>query len=172
MEFSVRLGYRFLTGNAGKAVQLITSGLSTYRSTGANLFCPLFLSHLAKAHAELSQFDDAWRCYDEAMAAIEATKERWYEAEAHRTAGEVALLSAGPYAAKAETYFQRALAVARQQQAKSWELRASMSLARLWRDQGRVSEARELLGPVYRGFAEGFDTRDLKEAKALVSELR
>ena len=73
--------------------------------------------------------------------------------------------------AKAEAYFERALAVARQQQAKSWELRAAMSLARLWRDQGKVQQARELLAPVYGWFTEGFDTRDLKEAKALLEEL-
>jgi predicted ATPase len=72
---------------------------------------------------------------------------------------------------KAEAHFERALAIARQQQAKSWELRASMSLARLWRDQGKVSEARELLAPVYGWFTEGFDTRDLKEAKALLAKL-
>ena len=72
---------------------------------------------------------------------------------------------------KAEEYFERALAVSRQQQAKSWELRAAMSLARLWRDQGKVQQARELLAPVYGWFTEGFDTRDLKEAKALLEEL-
>jgi predicted ATPase len=75
------------------------------------------------------------------------------------------------YAAKAETYFERALSVARQQQAKSWELRAAMSMARLWRDQGKRDEARELLAPVYGWFTEGFDTLDLKEAKALLDEL-
>ena len=105
------------------------------------------------------------------MTAIEATKERWCEAEVNRMAGEIALLSPEPDAAKAEAYFERALAVARQQQAKSWELRAAMSLARLWRDQGKVQQARELLAPVYGWFTEGFDTRDLKEAKALLEEL-
>ena len=89
----------------------------------------------------------------------------------HRIAGEIALKSPEPDAAKAEAYFERALAVARQQQAKSWELRAAMSLARLWRDQGKVQQARELLAPVYGWFTEGFDTRDLKEAKALLEEL-
>ena len=74
-------------------------------------------------------------------------------------------------ATKAETYFERALAVARQQQAKSWELRTAISLARLWHSQGKVSEARELLAPVYGWFTEGFDTRDLKEAKALLAQL-
>jgi len=102
---------------------------------------------------------------------VETTKESWFEAELHRTAGEIALRSPEHNAAKAETYFERALAVARQQQAKSWELRAAMSLARLWRDQGKPQQARALLAPVYGWFSEGFDTRDLKEAKALLNEL-
>ena len=105
------------------------------------------------------------------MTAVETTKERWCEAELNRIAGEIALKSPKPDAAKAEAHFERALAVARQQQAKSWELRAAMSLARLWRDQGKVQQARELLAPVYGWFTEGFDTRDLKEAKALLDEL-
>ena len=118
-----------------------------------------------------ANFDDAWHFVGEAMRAIETTKETWYEAEVHRTAGEIALLSRDLYAGKAEVYFERALSVARQQQAKSWELRAAMSLARLWRDQGKVQEARELLAPVYGWFSEGFDTLDLKDAKALLEEL-
>jgi predicted ATPase len=85
--------------------------------------------------------------------------------------GAIALKSRQPNAAKAEPHFERALAVARQQQAKSWELRAAMSMARLWRDQGKPQQARELLAPVYGWFTEGFDTRDLKEAKALLDEL-
>jgi predicted ATPase len=89
-----------------------------------------------------------------------------------RIAGEIALKSPEPDTATAQSYFERAVAVARQQQAKSWELRASMSLARLWRDQGKVQQARELLAPVYGWFTEGFDTRDLKEAKALLEELQ
>jgi predicted ATPase len=86
-------------------------------------------------------------------------------------AGEIALISPTPNAAKAQAYFERAITVSRQQQAKSWELRASMSLARLWRDQGKRDEARELLAPVYGWFTEGLDTLDLKEAKALLDEL-
>jgi predicted ATPase len=86
-------------------------------------------------------------------------------------AGEIALLSPEPDSAKAEAHFDRALSVARQQQAKSWELRAAMSMARLWRDQGNRDEGRELLAPVYGWFTEGFDTRDLKEAKILLDEL-
>jgi predicted ATPase len=132
---------------------------------------PRHLSHLAGAYAELGQFDDAWRCISEAMTAIETTKERWHEAEVNRTAGEIALKSPESDAAKAEAYFERALAVARQQQAKSWELRAAMSMARLWRDQGKREEARDLLAQVHGWFTEGFDTLDLKEAKALMEEL-
>ena len=105
------------------------------------------------------------------MTAMETTKETWCEAEVHRVVGEIALMSVHPDAAKAETYFDHALAVARQQQAKSWELRAAMSMARLWRDQGKRDEARELLAPVYGWFTEGFDTLDLKEAENLLDEL-
>ena len=160
-----------LTGRAADAVETITSGIAAWRSTGATMYLPSWLSYLAAAHAELGQLDAAWRCIGEAMAAVETTKERWFEAEVNRTAGEIALKSPEPDAAKAEAYFERALTVARQQQAKSWELRAAMSLARLWRDQGKVQQARELLAPVYGWFTEGFDTRDLKEAKALLEEL-
>jgi predicted ATPase len=159
-----------LTGKASRAVQLITSGITGFRSTGSTLFMPWYSSSLAKAHAQLDQFDDAWRCAGEALTTLQRTKERWFEAEVHRTAGEIALMSHKPDA-KAERYFERAIAVARQQQAKSWELRAAMSMARLWRDQGKRDEARELLGPIYGWFTEGFDTLDLKEAKALLEEL-
>ncbi len=129
------------------------------------------LSYLARAYAEIGQFDGAWRCIGEALTAVEATKERWFEADIYRIAGEIALKSPEPDAAKAEACFERALAVARKQQAKSWELRAAMSMARLWRDQGTRDEARDLLAPVYGGFSEGFDTLDLKEAKALLDDL-
>jgi predicted ATPase len=98
-------------------------------------------------------------------------REKWAEAEINRVAGEIALKSPEQDRGKAKVYFQRALSVARSQKAKSWELRAAMSMARLWRDQGRRDEARELLAPVYGWFTEGFDTRDLKEAKALLDEL-
>jgi predicted ATPase len=111
------------------------------------------------------------RCIGEAVTQIEKTKERQYEAEVNRVAGEIALKSPEPDAAKAQAYFERALSVARQQHAKSWELRAAMSMARLWRKQGKRDEARELLALVYGWFTEGFDTRDLKEAKALLDML-
>ena len=159
------------TGKASDAVQMFTSAITTYRSTGAAMVLPWYLSHLSGAYAELGQFDDAWRCIGEAMTAVDTTKERWCEAEVHRVAGEIALKSSEHDVAKAEAYFERALSIARQQQAKSWELRAAMSMARLWRDQGEVQQARELLAPIYGWFTEGFDTRDLKEAKVLLDEL-
>jgi predicted ATPase len=160
-----------LTGDAVEAIRKITVGTPAYRSTGSTLNLPAHLSYLALAHADIGQPVDAWRCIGEAISTTEASKERWFEAESNRIAGEIALKSPAHDQVKAEGYFEQALAVARQQQAKSFELRAAMSLARLWRDQGKVSEARELLAPVYGWFTEGFDTRDLKEAKALLEEL-
>src|SRR5262249_4778293 len=132
------------------------------------IYAPTQLSHLATAYAKLGQFDDARRSIGEAITAMETSKETWFEAELNRIAGEIVLKAPETDAAKAEYYFERALAVARAQQAKSWELRAAMSLARLWREP---QQARELLAPVYGWFTEGFDTRDLKEAKALLEEL-
>jgi predicted ATPase len=165
-------GYvRALTGRASDAVHTITAGITAWRSVGSTMFVPCYLSKLAKTYAYIGQFDEAWRSIGEAATTVETTTERWCEAELHRTAGEIALMLPEADAAKAESYFERALAVARQQEAKSWELRASTSLARLWRDQGKVQQARELLAPVYGWFTEGFDTRDLKEAKVLLEEL-
>jgi predicted ATPase len=160
-----------MTNRSLDAIQMIDAGVVAYRSTGATLGVPTALSDLARAYAALGKYHDAWRSINEAVAMIEKTKERWAEAEVDRTAGEIALKSPERDTAKAEAYFDRALAVAREQQAKSWELRAAMSLARLWRDQGKVQQARELLAPVYGWFTEGFDTRDPKEAKALLEQL-
>ena len=129
---------------------------------------PVYLSHQASAHADLKQFDDARRRLDEAMTAMETSGERWCEADILRMAGEIELMSPERDAAKAQTWFERAIEAARAQQARSWELRATTSLARLVRDQGRREEAHGLLAPVYGWFTEGFDTLDLREAKALL----
>jgi predicted ATPase len=160
-----------LSGEAPDAIQTIISGLSGMQSGGANILVSLALLHLAIAYSELGQWHEAERCLDETMAAIESTGERANEADAHRIAGDVTLKLPQPDPAKAEAYFDRALSVARQQQAKSWELRAAMSMARFWRDQGKRSEARDLLAWIYGWFTEGFDTLDLKEAKILLDEL-
>ena len=136
------------------------------------MYLPLSVSYLASAYAQLGRFNDAWRCIREAITAIGKSGEKWCEAEVNRIAGEIAVNSPEHNVAKAQAYFEHALSIARQQQAKSWELRAAMSMARLWRDQGKRDEARDLLAPVYGWFTEGFDTLDLKEAKALLDELR
>jgi len=160
-----------VTGRASEAVRLIAPQLAAYRSTGSTAMTPVGLSFLAKSFADLGQIEEAWRSVDEAKTVIESTKETWFEAHVHRIAGEIALKSPQPDAAKAEAHFEHALAVARQQQAKSWELRAATSMARLWHDQGKPQQARELLAPVYGWFTEGFNTPDLKEAEALLDKL-
>ena len=161
-----------LTDRASGAVEMITSSLVEFRSTGATYFVPFYLSCLATAHAELGQFDAARRAISEATAAFETTGERCWEAEIHRVAGELALMSPSPDISKAKADISRALLVAQKQQAKSWELRAATSMARLWRDRGKSLEARKLLAPVYGSFTEGFDTLDLKGAKVLLDTLK
>ena len=150
---------------------MIISGLTAFRSIGSTLYGGALSYHLGASYAGIGKLDDARRSIGEAITLTEATKERWYEAETLRTSGEIILLLRTSDAEEAETYFERALMVARQQQAKSWELRAAVSMARLWRDQGKRDEALNLLAPVYGWFTEGFDTRDLKEAKKLLDEL-
>ena len=108
------------TGQAADAARVITSGLGAYRSTGATMYLPWHLSSLASAHADLGQLDDAWRCIREAMTMIETAKERAWEAEVDRVAGQIVLKLTEPDQVKAQSYFEHALAIARQQQAKSW----------------------------------------------------
>jgi class 3 adenylate cyclase/predicted ATPase len=160
-----------LSGNASDAVRIITAGMASLQSTGATVSAPWLLATQARAYADLAQFDDAWCSFDKAIETIEIGKEKRWEAEVNRIGGEIALMASEPDMSKAESYFERALAVAREQQAKSWELRAAMSMARLWRDQGNRRQAQDLLAPVYGWFTEGFDTLDLKEAKALLEAL-
>jgi class 3 adenylate cyclase/predicted ATPase len=160
-----------LSGKASEGIQTITSGITTYKSTGSRVYLPIFLAHLSRAYAALGQFDDAWRCIGEALSAVETTKERWYEAEISRIGGEIALKLPQFGLSQAGTYFERALTIARAQQARSWELRAAMSIARFWHGQGMREKACALLAPIYGWFTEGFDTHDLKQAKALLVEL-
>jgi class 3 adenylate cyclase/predicted ATPase len=160
-----------LSGKASEGIQMITSGITTYKSTGSRVYLPIFLAHLARAYAEVGQFDDAWHCIGEALSAVETTKERWYEAEINRIGGEIALRLPQLGSAQAEAFFERALTIARAQQAKSWELRAAMSAARFWRDQGMRAKANALLAPIYGWFTEGFNTHDLKQAKASLIEM-
>jgi predicted ATPase len=129
----------------------------------------LYLGYVAKAYADLNQRDDASRYIEEAITVIETTGQSLWAAEVNRLAGEIALQSQEPD--KAQRSFERSLEIARKQQAKSLELRVAMSMARHWRDQGNRKQACGLLAPIYGWFAEGFDTRDLNEAKALLQEL-
>jgi predicted ATPase len=160
-----------LSGKASEGVQMITSGITTYKSTGSRVYLPIFLAHLSRAYAEVGQLDDAWHCIGEALSAVETTKERWYEAEINRISGEIALKLPHLGSPQAETYFEHALTIARAQQAKSWELRAAMSIARFWHGQGMREKASAVLAPIYGWFTEGFDTHDLKQANALLVEI-
>lgn len=159
------------TGKVSDAVALATTATAAMRLTGATAYAPWYLSYMAKAYAQLGQLDDARRSIAEAMTAAEVTGEKWCEADIHRTVGEIALTAPGRDTAKAEAYFIRALSIARTQQARSFELRAATWLARLWRDQGKGRQARELLAPVLGSFAEGSATADLIEAKSLLATL-
>jgi predicted ATPase len=157
----------------------IQQGLAMYRSTGAEFQRPHFLTLLAEVAGLLGQPEEGLAALDEALTLVEQTEERYYEAELYRQRGELLLLRAAKnHPAQdsreqhdVETCFQQALDVARHQQAKSLELRAAMSLARLWQRQGKRVEARALLEEIYGWFTEGFDTADLQEAKALLHEL-
>jgi predicted ATPase len=170
---ATRQGVLFaMTGKAVHAVEMITSAVAEHRSGGVKLSMPSALSMLARAHAEMGQHEKAWHSIGEAITAVETHKERIWEAEVHRIAGDITLMSPERDEVKAEAYFEGALAIARKQQAKSWELRAAMSMARLWLDQHKRQQAHDLLAPIYGWFTEGFDTLDLKEAKALLEQLK
>ena len=160
-----------LTGETSNIVNIMTSAVQAVQSTGTTLLLPRSKTILAYANCAVGEFEDAWRRIDEAIKSLETGKEKWFEAEVHRTAGEITLLAPEPDLAKAEAHFERALCIAREQEAKSWELRAAMRLARLWLDRGRRRQAHELLAPIYGWFSEGFDTLDLKDARLLLQEL-
>jgi class 3 adenylate cyclase/predicted ATPase len=156
-------------GDVGEGLSLLYSGSGAYRATAAELWVPHHNALLARACEVAGQIDEAVTLLDEALQTVERTGERWFAAEVNRHKGQL-LLRHGQSEA-AEELYRNALGIAEEQGAKLWELRAAVSLARLRRDQGRRSEARDLLAPVYGWFTEGFDTPDLKEAKALLDEL-
>jgi predicted ATPase len=156
-------------GEAGMAQ--VRQGITASRATGAALNVPYLCTLLAEVSAHLGHTDDGLQALAEAHTLVEQQDERWWEAEIHRLRGVLLLRQPGTPQAEVETWLQRALDVARRQEAKSLELRAAMSLARLWQQQGKRAEARELLAPIYGWFTEGFDTADLQEAKALLEEL-
>jgi tetratricopeptide (TPR) repeat protein len=157
------------TGQTADGIQQLLKWITICRAAGVKLILPFCLMTLAEVCQQAGQPEEGLKRIAEAAELLETTKERWAEAEILRMRG--ALLLSMHEAAAAEDSYRQALEVARQQQAKLWELRAALSLARLWRDQGKREEARDLLAPVYGWFTEGFDTVDLKEAKALLDEL-
>jgi predicted ATPase len=156
-------------GQQAETISQLQASLADWTATGPRLHGTVWLGFLAEAHLRADQLDDALATLDRAAATAAETGECYYQAELYRLRGRV-LAKTGD-AAQAASWLQRAIDVARSQQAKSLELRAATSLARLWRDQGKRAQAHDLLAPVYGWFTEGFDTADLKDAKALLDEL-
>jgi predicted ATPase len=160
-----------MQGKGAEGIAQMRQGLVAYRATGAELHRPYFLSLLAEAYGKVGQPEEGLSLLEEALAVVENTGERYWEAELHRSKGELLLTQKGQKIGEAEECFQKALDTARGQQGKSLELRAAMSLSRLWQQQGKQEEAHQLLAEIYSWFTEGFDTLDLKEAKVLLEEL-
>jgi predicted ATPase len=158
-------------GRNQEAIAQIQEGLAALRTVGAEVERPLDLSLLAEACMKTGRLDDGLSALTEALAVADEREARVYEAEAHRLKGELLLKQNNSNAAEAQSCFQRAIEIARKQSAKSWELRATMSFARLLDKQGKRDEARAMLADIYGWFTEGFDTADLKDAKALLDEL-
>jgi predicted ATPase len=157
-------------GQGAEGMAEMRQGLAAHQATGAELARPHYLALLAGAYGNAGQANEGLTLLGEALAAVDARGERWCEAELYRLQGELLLERSAAHDVEAEACLQQALAVARRQQAKSWELRAAMSLSQLWQRQGKRAEAHQLLAEVYDWFTEGFDTADLREAKALLEE--
>jgi adenylate cyclase len=158
-------------GQGAEGIGQMRQGLMAERATGAESHRPYFLALLGRGHGHAGQTEEGLHVLAEALVVVRHTGECVYQAELHRLQGELLLALSADNHAEAEGCFHQALTVARRQQAKSWELRASMSLARLWQRQGKRADARQLLAPIYDWFTEGFDTADLQEAKTLLEEL-
>jgi predicted ATPase len=158
-------------GEGAEGIAQVRQGLVAHRATGAELHVPYFLSLLAEAYGEVGQPEEGLTVLVEALAIVDNTGERYWEAELCRRKGELLLMQQGQKVGEAEECFQKALDTACRQQAKSLELRAAMGLSRLWQQQGKQEEAHQQLAEIYGWFTEGFDTADLKEAKVLLEEL-
>jgi predicted ATPase len=160
-----------MQGQGEEGLAQVRQGLAAYRATGAALFASYLCTWVAEVCDHLGHTEDGLQALAEAHTLMEQHEDRWWEAEVHRLRGVLLLRQPGTLQAEAEACFQQALDVARRQEAKSLELRAAMSLSRLWQQQGKRDEVRELLAPLYGWFTEGFDTADLQEAQALLDEL-
>jgi TOMM system kinase/cyclase fusion protein len=161
----------FVQGQGTAGMMQMRQGLAALQATGGEVRRQLFLSLLAEAYGGIGQSEEGLNVLAEALAAVEKTGGRFYEAELYRLRGELLLARTAEHHTEAETCFRQGLNIARRQQAKSWELRAAMSLSRLWQQQGKQADARDLLAPIYSWFTEGFDTADVQEAKALLDEV-
>jgi predicted ATPase len=165
-------GWALVTqGHAAEGIAQLHEGLDAYRAKGTELTLPSLLTRLVEAYQIQGRIEEGLTVLAEALALVNKNEERFLEAELHRLKGELLLQQAVPDVSQAEVCFRQALAVARHQQAKSLELRAAMSLSRLWQRLGKRAEAHQLLAGIYDWFTEGFDTADLQEAKALLAEL-
>jgi len=156
-------------GDVAEAMLLVRGGLAACRATGAEVWMPHYTALLARACEIAGQIEEALTLLDDALQIVERTGERWLEAGLNMHKGQLLLRQGHPKAT--EQLYYKALSIAVEQEAKLWELRAATSLARLWGDQGRRAEARDLLAPIYGWFTEGFDTPVLKEAKTLLDQL-
>lgn len=159
----------FKQGQTGKGIEFMQRGLAAYQTTGAKIWRTHFLGLLAEGLTIAEQFDEGLRVLDEALTIVDTAEERYYEAELYRLKSELLLKRELP--AEAESCFKQAIAVAGQQQAKSWELKAATSLSRLYENQGRIKEAHQTLSNIYQWFTEGFDTTDLQEAQTVLARL-
>jgi predicted ATPase len=171
MGTSLRAWALAMQGQGEEGMGQLRQGLAAYRATGAELWVPYLCTVLAEVSAHLGHTEDGLRAPTEAHTLVEQHEERYWEAEISRLRGILLLQQTGTPHAEAETWLQHALDVARRQEAKSLELRAAMSLSRLWQQQDKQAEARALLAPIFGWFTEGFDTADLQEARALLDEL-
>jgi predicted ATPase len=158
-------------GQGVEGMAQIHKGLVALRATGTEILRPYYLGLLADAYGKMRQVREGLALLDEALALVNKTGERWPEAELHRLKGQLLLSLSADNHAESQGCFHQALAIARRQQAKSLELRAAMSLGRLWQQQDKRAEAQQLLAEIYGWFTEGFDTPDLQDAKALLEEL-
>jgi len=158
-------------GQGTQSVSEIQQGLDVTQNSGAEHHRPYYLSLLAESYRTTGQIEEVLRALTQALALVDKSGGNWYEADIHRLKGELLLQQSSDNHPEAESCFQQAINVACSQQAKSLELRAATSLARLWQQQGKRQEAHALLAPVYNWFTEGFDTADLKDAKALLDTL-
>ena len=158
-------------GEATTGIARIRDGLAAAEAIGTRITTPLFLALLAEALALAGKIEEALATLDDALAKAAASGEKGDSAEIHRLRGELTSRLPHPDPVKTEDSFRTALAIAREQGTRGYELRAATSLARLWAEQGRRGEARDLLAPLYASFTEGFDTADLKDAKRLLGEL-